>query len=72
MGGNSLHLIPTVEFPPEHMDALKRIMPLLVAGLERDGLPIESGVIDIGRLEPDLDLAYFFVRWVSQSNCVTL
>lgn len=70
MGGNSLHLIPTVEFPPEHMDALKRIMPLLVAGLERDGLPIESGVIDIGRLEPDLDLAYFFFRRVSQSNCV--
>ena len=63
-------VIQQIEFPPEHLDALKRITPLVIAGMERDGLPIESGVINIGRLDPELDLAYFFFGWISECNSV--
>jgi hypothetical protein len=70
MADSSELLIPDVPFPPEYLEDLKGLGPLLIASMERDGLPIESGSINLGRLEPRLDLAYFYFMWVSECNDV--
>lgn len=60
--------IPEVPYPPEHLEDLKRLGPLLIASMERDGLPIESGSIKLGKLDPKLDVAYFYFFWVAECN----
>lgn len=70
MSDNSETEIPEVPYPPEYLEDLKRLGPLLIASMERDGLPIESGSINLGKLDPKLDLAYFYFGWVSECNDV--
>jgi hypothetical protein len=62
--------IPRVPYPPEHLEDLKRLGPLLIVSMERDGLPIDSGSIRLGKLDPKLDIAYFYFGWVSECNGV--
>lgn len=62
--------IALVLYPPEHLEDLKTITPLLIASMERDGLPIESGSIRLENLEPKQEVAYFYFTWVSETNGV--
>lgn len=60
--------IPAVAYPKEFVADLDSLAPVMIANMERDGLPVESGQIDLGRLNPKQDLAYFFFMWVSETN----
>lgn len=60
--------IEEVPYPKEHLEELKRLGPLLIAGIERDGLPIESGTINVEKVDDDLDLALFFFYWIADTN----
>lgn len=62
--------IEEVPFPPEHLEELKQLGPLMIEGMERDGLPIESGSINLGKLDGPLDRAYFLFMWISENNGV--
>ena len=61
-------MIREIPYPRKHLEDLKRLGPLLIESMERDGLPIETGSIKLGRLDPKLDVAYFFFGWVSEAN----
>lgn len=61
-------LIPQIPYPKKHLANLKRMTPLIIAGMERDGLPIGTGEIDLGKLDAKLDVAYFFFMWISETN----
>jgi hypothetical protein len=41
---------------------------LTVAAIKRDGLPIESGLFNIGKVDKELDVALFFVYWIVEVN----
>jgi len=60
--------IPEVSYPDEHLEDLKRAGPLMIAAMERDGLPIESGSINLGKVDQTLDVALFFFYWISNVN----
>ncbi|WP_052494138.1 replication endonuclease [Nitrosospira sp. NpAV] len=60
--------VEEISYPTEHLGSLKRAMPLIMAAIERDGLPIESGLIDLGAVDKGLDVALFFFYWVSETN----
>lgn len=60
--------VAKVSYPEEHLEDLKRAIPLILAAIERDGLPIEGGLIDIGKIDGGLDVAMFFLRWIEQVN----
>jgi hypothetical protein len=60
--------IPDIPFPPEHLEDLKKLGPLMIASMERDGLPIATGQIKLGRLEPEVDIAFFYFTWTSEAN----
>lgn len=40
----------------------------MIESMERDGLPTETGQINLGKLAPKLDVAYFFFLWVAEAN----
>lgn len=60
--------IEDVPYPQEHLENLKRFGPMMIEAMERDGLPIESGQINVGKVDERLDAALFFFRWVSENN----
>jgi hypothetical protein len=62
--------IGEIPYPQEHVEDLKRISPLMIESMERDGLPIESGAIKLGHLDKELDVALFLFRWVAENNSV--
>lgn len=62
--------IPDVPYPPEHLEDLKKLGPLMIASMEKEGLPKHSGQINLGPLEPEVDLAYFYFMWTSEANTV--
>ncbi len=64
------NLIPEIRYPIEHLEALKRLNPLLIEALKRDGPPIESGEINLGRIDKDLRLPLFFFSWTVEINTV--
>jgi hypothetical protein len=59
--------ISPIPYLPEHLDDLKLICPMLIAGMECDGQPVNRGSIRLD-LEPKLDVAYFYFYWVTESN----
>jgi hypothetical protein len=60
--------VAEVSYPEEHLEDLKRAEPLILAALKRDGLPIESGLINMRKIDNKLDIAMFFLRWIGQVN----
>ncbi|MFC5520101.1 hypothetical protein [Polaromonas jejuensis] len=62
--------IPQIQYPDEHLDDLKRITPLVLESLEKGGLSTAKGTIELGKLDPDLEVAYFYFIWVSECNGV--
>lgn len=62
--------IAEIPYPEEHLEDLKRAGPLMVEATERDGLPIETGTINLGKVDDDLDLALFFFYWIADCNQV--
>jgi len=60
--------IEDIPYPQDHLEDLKRLVPLVIETMERDGLPIESGSFNIGRVDESLDVALFFFRWVAENN----
>jgi hypothetical protein len=62
--------IPEVQYPSEHLDDLKRMIPIAVDSVARDGLPLKSGSIDLGELDSNLDVAHFYLTWVTECNTV--
>lgn len=62
--------ISAIPYPAEHLEDLKLIGPMLIASMERDGLPIERGSIRLDKLEPKQEVAYFYFGWVTESNGV--
>lgn len=60
--------IEDVPYPAEHLEDLKRFVPMMIEAVERDGLPIESGQINVGNVDVRLDVALFFFRWVAENN----
>lgn len=60
--------IEDVPYPAEHLEDLKRFGPMMIEAMERDGLPIESGQINVGKVDRHLDVALFFFRWVAENN----
>lgn len=62
--------ISQLPYPPEHLEDLKAIGPLLIASMERDGLPIESGSIRLDKLNPKQEVACFYLTWISEVNGV--
>lgn len=60
--------IEEVPYPQEHVEHLKRFGPLMIEAMERDGLPIESGSISVGRVDDVIDVALFFFHWVAENN----
>ncbi|WP_139149239.1 hypothetical protein [Nitrosospira sp. Nsp13] len=55
-------------YPEEHLADLKRSIPLMLAAMKRDGLPIESGLINVGKVDKELDVALFFAHWITEIN----
>lgn len=70
MQPGSIALIPEVPYPKRYLAELRRLGPLMIRSMESEGLPIQSGQINLGKLDPKLDLAYFFFLWVSEANKV--
>lgn len=68
MSRDFLKEVEEVSYPTEHLGNLARAMPLIMTAIERDGLPIESGLIDLGAVDEDLDVALFFFYWISETN----
>lgn len=62
--------VAELSYPKRYLDDLKHVGPLLISSMERDGLPIESGSINIGEVEPRVDIALFFFHWISEINSV--
>jgi hypothetical protein len=60
--------IPKIPYPRKYLSSLKRLGPLMIESMQRDGLPTETGQINLGKLDPKLDVAYFFFMWVSETN----
>ncbi|MCS4307811.1 putative nucleotidyltransferase [Rheinheimera pacifica] len=60
--------IEDIPYPQKHMEDLKRLNPLMISSMERDGPPIESGSINVGYLDKNLDVALFLFRWVVENN----
>jgi hypothetical protein len=50
------------------LEDLKKLGPLMIASMERDGLPTETGQISLGKLEPAVDIAFFYFAWTSEVN----
>lgn len=62
--------IEDIAFPKEHLKELNRLTPILLESMDRDGLPIESGEINIGTLDNELNTALFIFRWVVKNNTI--
>lgn len=62
--------IGEIPYPDEHVEELKRVIPLLVESMERNGLPIDSGIINIRNIDDGLGLPLFFFHWIVESNGV--
>jgi len=62
--------IAQIPYPPEHLEDLKLIGPLIISSMERDGLPMDRGSIRLNKLEPKQEVAYFYFGWVAESNGV--
>jgi hypothetical protein len=60
--------IEEVPYPEEHLEDITRSIPLFVAAMKCDGLPDESGLINIGKVDEELDVALFLVRWIGEVN----
>lgn len=63
-----VHEIERVSYPDEHIEDLKRATPLMLDALERDGVPIESGIFKLGKVDKELDVALVFFYWISDIN----
>ena len=66
----SVARIPEIGYPPEHIDDLKRITPIILESLERDCVSVEKGSVELGKLDRPLDIAYFYFIWISECNDV--
>lgn len=60
--------IEHISYPPEHLEALKRTPELVVSAMKRDGMPEDSGYINLGKVDEDLNTALFFFYWTSDIN----
>lgn len=60
--------IEKISFPQEYIEDLKRANPLMLEALERDGVPIESGVFKLGKVDKETDVALIFFYWISDIN----
>lgn len=60
--------IEKISFPQEYIEDLKRASPLLLEALERDGVPIESGIFNLGKVDKETDAALTFFYWISDIN----
>lgn len=60
--------IEKISFPQEYIEDLKRVNPLMLDALERDGIPIESGVFKLGKVDKETDVALSFLYWISDIN----
>lgn len=60
--------INEVQYPEVFLPALKDANSLLVESVQRDGLPIDSGIFDIGIIDKPVDTALFFIRWIGATN----
>jgi len=60
--------IESVSIPDELLPAIKRVNGLILESIERDGVPIDSGLFDIDstKIDGDISFALFIVRWVSK------
>ncbi len=61
-------LIEEIKFPEGYKAALSKVVDIGAASVERDGLPIESGMIDLGVLPEELDLPYLVFSWIAETN----
>lgn len=62
--------IDDVPLPGAFSTGLEKANSLLIESLHRDGLPIESGIFDLGVVDKQTSTTLFFVRWVSRTNNV--
>lgn len=60
--------VAKVPYPEERIKDLERAIPLIQAAVKRDGLPVESGIINMGEIDGRLDIALFFLRWIGEVN----
>ena len=60
--------IEQIPYPVEYRASLERLTPLLIEAVDRDGLPIESGQINLGNIDDEFKLPLFFFYWVTESN----
>ena len=60
--------IPEISYPLEYMEDLMRLTPLITETIKRDGLPIKSGEINLGKLDLRLEIAHFYLSWISECN----
>lgn len=60
--------IEKISFPEKYIEDLKRANPLILEALERDGIPIESGVYKLGKVDKETDVALTFFYWISDIN----
>lgn len=60
--------IEEIPYPEEFRDSLQRITPLLIESMERDGLPIESGIIRLLKVDEQMKLPLLFFDWIADSN----
>ncbi len=68
MHQSSLQEIEKIPYPPEYLEELKQLVPLVLNSVEREGLPIESGVFNVKGVDDNLDLALFFFYWITEIN----
>jgi len=64
----SSYLIKEVQFPNGYLSASDKLHYVLVEAMKRDGVPIDTGVVRLGSLSEDLQLALFFLGWTSDFN----
>lgn len=60
--------IEEIPYPQGYVKDLNRLIPILITSMERNGIPIESGLISLGKLDERLRVALFFFHWISDIN----
>mgnify|MGYP001073826589 CR=1 FL=1 len=60
--------VEELDFPSQYMEILKQAPDLMLQALKRDGPPIESGLINIGKIDESMKTAFFFFHWVTEIN----
>lgn len=62
--------ITKIAFPDELLPSVRRLNDLILECINEKGVPVDSGFFDLDsdQIDESLDLALFYIRWISSVN----